>query len=489
MGELLPLKRRLQNLGVHKVKGWHFEKRGKNLEEGNYTNDAKLRLLTGFVMQFPEFKEMARPILDDALYASLRDGETDELLQEYMVAFPDGKHKNEVSREVERRTFDSAEKAGKAALESFLVKYPESSLKTGALTRIEWYDLEEAKSKKSIPIMEAYIQAHASGVTVEAAQSELDILRFAVAREAGTVQAYKEFINSYPINHYRDDARKAIAAIESGQDFPGVKKLNTADAYEAFLKKYPSSPFEDEAHARLTFIMARKSTALGDCEEFFRLYHSGNDLSNLHKEYALILEIVLKQAASSAQAGKGGARAHLILYKESHDDRLLAQAWELAEDVSEEIFILNNINEEGKKKIFRLVPLPEDPSAARFDQDYPWPLGNSRITAEPRVKAVLVSLAKRGKYRVTVEAAMEVGYKKYFYGITWIAPDYAQRQWTKIYTASSTVVIPSQGRSGVIEFSFPKIEVSSQAGVPGYSFNTEMTSSETDYRIVSIEPM
>ncbi len=76
------------------------------------------------------------------------------------------------------------------------------------------------------------------------------------ARQANTVEAYKEYIAAHPDGEYVKQAKRKIKTVRRAEAWARASDRGTAGAMRKFLEKYPQGPEADLARAKLAELEA-----------------------------------------------------------------------------------------------------------------------------------------------------------------------------------------------------------------------------------------
>jgi hypothetical protein len=71
------------------------------------------------------------------------------------------------------------------------------------------------------------------------------------ARRADTLEAYQNFLQSYPDGEFASQAQARVRELQETSDWQKAIQLDTADAYQQFLHQHPQGRWADEARIRL----------------------------------------------------------------------------------------------------------------------------------------------------------------------------------------------------------------------------------------------
>lgn len=88
------------------------------------------------------------------------------------------------------------------------------------------------------------------GVAVAAACSRRQ-QEWEAARRADTVEAYQQFVQSFPEGEFTSQARARMRELEEARDWQNAQSAGTAEAYQEFLARHPEGRMADEARIRL----------------------------------------------------------------------------------------------------------------------------------------------------------------------------------------------------------------------------------------------
>jgi len=71
------------------------------------------------------------------------------------------------------------------------------------------------------------------------------------ARRADTLEAYQQFLRSYPDGEFASQAQARVRELQELADWQKAMQTDTADAYQQFLNGHPQGRMADEARIRL----------------------------------------------------------------------------------------------------------------------------------------------------------------------------------------------------------------------------------------------
>lgn len=72
------------------------------------------------------------------------------------------------------------------------------------------------------------------------------------ARRADTVEAYEQFLRSFPDGEFTSQAQARARELQEAGDWEKALRADTAEAYREFLERHPQGPLADEARIRMT---------------------------------------------------------------------------------------------------------------------------------------------------------------------------------------------------------------------------------------------
>lgn len=71
------------------------------------------------------------------------------------------------------------------------------------------------------------------------------------ARRADTLEAYQQFLRSFPDGEFASQAQARVRELQELADWQKAMQTDTADGYQQFLNRYPQGRMADEARIRL----------------------------------------------------------------------------------------------------------------------------------------------------------------------------------------------------------------------------------------------
>jgi cell division septation protein DedD len=83
------------------------------------------------------------------------------------------------------------------------------------------------------------------------------------AQAANTIEAYEQFINTYPKSARATDAQAQIAQLTEARDWQRASTIDTADAYRQFLAQHPQGKSAQEARIRIENFGMNNAAAAG----------------------------------------------------------------------------------------------------------------------------------------------------------------------------------------------------------------------------------
>jgi hypothetical protein len=180
-----------------------------------------IRSYRGFLLQYPEAEEegaFAEKRIEELRWGDAQSADTIEGYMRYLVAAPEGAHRDWAYRRIEELDFQLALAEGTAAaLEGYLTRNRGGSR---------------------------------SGLVAEA----LEEARFQDAVQRGTADSYGSYLLQYPSGEHADAARverERAAFVEAG-------KRNSVTGYQSYLRKFPAGEHAVEARARIAGMRFRR---------------------------------------------------------------------------------------------------------------------------------------------------------------------------------------------------------------------------------------
>lgn len=71
------------------------------------------------------------------------------------------------------------------------------------------------------------------------------------ARRADTVEAYQQFLRTFPDGEFTSQAQARVRELQEADDWQNAMRADTAEAYQAFLNRHPQGRMADEARIRI----------------------------------------------------------------------------------------------------------------------------------------------------------------------------------------------------------------------------------------------
>ena len=71
------------------------------------------------------------------------------------------------------------------------------------------------------------------------------------ARRADTLEAYQNFLQTYPDGEFASQAQARVRELQESSDWQKAMQADTADAYQQFINQHPQGRMADEARIRL----------------------------------------------------------------------------------------------------------------------------------------------------------------------------------------------------------------------------------------------
>ena len=80
------------------------------------------------------------------------------------------------------------------------------------------------------------------------------------ARRADTLDAYQQFLQTYPDGEFASQAQARVRELQESSDWQKAMQADTADGYQQFLSQHPQGRMADEARIRLgNFALAQSA--------------------------------------------------------------------------------------------------------------------------------------------------------------------------------------------------------------------------------------
>ncbi len=205
----------------------------------------------------PETEE-AKPVIgaDDAAWVKALEKDTLEGYQEYIAAFPDGKHADDAQAEInayDDKAWENAQTRDTiAGYEDYLKDWPEGLHTTEARDRIaEIKAAADAARKAAAERAAAHAQA------------------WQAAAEANTVDSYQNYLAQYPGGENAAEAQSRIDRLQATAAdmaaWTAAKTAHTANAYQQYLNSFPQGVYAAEAIAAIEALRPTPGRVFKDC--------------------------------------------------------------------------------------------------------------------------------------------------------------------------------------------------------------------------------
>lgn len=169
-------------------------------------------------------------------------------------------------------TYKKVVKSGKVSdYEDFIVKYPNSKNRSDIIKRLtrayDEIDWNEAYSAHTITSYQKYLAKHGNGAFTDSARKVIGELELQNAiinawkevQHLNSVEAYSNFLNSYPNSKYGFEARQKLSLLQERSVWNEAQISNRIQEYEAYLMKYPNGNYVKEAKDYLAFLKEQET--------------------------------------------------------------------------------------------------------------------------------------------------------------------------------------------------------------------------------------
>ncbi len=193
---------------------------------------------------------------DDEAWVRALEKDTLEGYREYLVLFPEGKHKDDAQKEVDaydHKAWDIAEKRSTiSGYEDYLEGWPEG--------------LHASKARERIAEMKARAEAIAKDAAERAAQEKTD---WASAARSNSIDSYGKYLTKHPAGEHADEAQKRIDRLQASaadqSAWQQAKAANRADAYQQYLTSFPQGAYVAQAIAAIEHLKPAAGRTFQDC--------------------------------------------------------------------------------------------------------------------------------------------------------------------------------------------------------------------------------
>jgi len=194
---------------------------------------------------------------DDAAWVTALEKDTLEGYREYLVLFPEGKHKDEAQIEIDaydNKAWNIAEQRNTiSGYEDYLEAWPEGLYASQARERI------------------AEMKAKADAIAKDAAErARQDTADWETAARDNTVDSYGKYLTKHPAGKHVETAERRIANLRANAAdlaaWNQAKAANRAESYEQYLNSYPQGQFVPQAIAAMEQLKPAVGRAFQDCD-------------------------------------------------------------------------------------------------------------------------------------------------------------------------------------------------------------------------------
>lgn len=206
------------------------------------------------------------------------------------------------------------------------------------------------------------------------------------AREADSVDAYRQFVEAYPDSPQASDAEQRILELRREQAWESARMEDTVEAYQAFLGEYSEGEFASQARSRLS-VMQRQSAwqALEDSDDpealqaFADEYQDSSEAAEAEARIAEIQDARREAEAREREAAEA-ERRRLEAERAARSHRVQLAALRTAEQARQGAQRLREqlgdmlggtgieVQASGNLHLLRTEPLEEDAAAELCDR-------------------------------------------------------------------------------------------------------------------------
>lgn len=252
--------------------------------------------------------------------------------------------------------------------QSFLDSHPGAPQTSDAIDNRNQLAYRAAAELDTYEAYKTFMDTYPRAKEYALAQERYNTLVFRVKTRAGDLEGYLSFLEAFPDSPFRPQAEQQILEITTA--------ANRLDEYEDFARKYPQSKHMPLA-VNLLFHLYKETHPI---DSFFVQYANlplTDSLKAIHQQGASMLAPVFEEGHYGLMDSQGG-----YIFPTTYD---LIPAEYLCEGVEGEVVHL--ATEVGGQEVHQLrnktgaliydftLPLSEDPSAAKMEDDYLHPLG------------------------------------------------------------------------------------------------------------------
>lgn len=194
---------------------------------------------------------------DDEAWVRALEKDTLEGYREYLVLFPEGKHKEDAQKEIDaydNKAWSIAEQRGTiSGYEDYLEAWPEG--------------LHASQARERIAEMKAKAEAIAKDAAERAKQ---DIVDWERAARENTIDSYGRYLTKHPSGKHVQDAERRIATLKINQADTAAwiqaKRANRAESYELYLNSFPQGQYVPQAIAAIEQLKPAVGRTFSDCD-------------------------------------------------------------------------------------------------------------------------------------------------------------------------------------------------------------------------------
>lgn len=206
------------------------------------------------------------------------------------------------------------------------------------------------------------------------------------AREADSIEAYRQFVEAYPDSPQASDAEQRIVELRREQAWEAARMEDTVEAYQAFLGEHSEGELADQARSRLSVLERQNAwQALEDSDDLEALqafadeYRDGPEAAEAQARIAELQEARREaEARERARAEEERRRLEAERAARSHRVQLAAlrsaeQARQGAQRLREQLGDMLGesdieVRPSGDLHLLQTEPMEEDAAAELCDQ-------------------------------------------------------------------------------------------------------------------------
>ena len=144
---------------------------------------------------------------------------------------------------------------------------------------------ENARKINTISAYQEFLSKHPSGEYAELAQTRIEALNFEKAKAVNTVDAYERFMGSSHSDLFKNYAIQSIQMIYR-DEYLKAKEIDTVEAFDDYMTTYPKSNYLPDCMARIEYLEWNKALKRHDAVGFYK-YLNNCSACGKHNQEAL----------------------------------------------------------------------------------------------------------------------------------------------------------------------------------------------------------